>query len=62
MSDRACIVGIGDTRYVRGEGSGLSYLGLQLQAAPFEEERLLRAARMFEHETDWHTKRAVLSE
>lgn len=29
-------------------------IGLQLQAAPFEEERLLRAARMFERETDWH--------
>ena len=31
-------------------------IGLQLQAAPFEEERLLRAARMYERETDWHTK------
>ena len=29
-------------------------IGLQLQAPPFEEERLLRAARMFERETDWH--------
>jgi len=33
--------------------SGLP-IGLQLQAAPFDEERLLRAARMFERETDWH--------
>ena len=33
-------------------------IGLQLQAAPFEEEKLLRIARMFERETDWHTKRA----
>ena len=28
-------------------------IGLQLQAPPFKEERLLRAARMFERETDW---------
>ena len=33
--------------------SGLP-IGLQLQAAPFAEEKLLRAARMFEHATDWH--------
>ena len=32
-------------------------IGLQLQAPPFEEERLLRAAHMFQKETDWHTKR-----
>lgn len=31
-------------------------IGLQLQAGPFEEEKLLQAARMFERETDWHTK------
>ena len=29
-------------------------IGLQLLTAPFEEERLLRAARMFERETLWH--------
>jgi len=39
--------------------SGLP-IGLQILAAPFEEERLLRAARMFERETDWHTKRPKL--
>jgi aspartyl-tRNA(Asn)/glutamyl-tRNA(Gln) amidotransferase subunit A len=32
-------------------------IGLQLLAPPFEEERLLRAARMYEAATDWHTKR-----
>jgi aspartyl-tRNA(Asn)/glutamyl-tRNA(Gln) amidotransferase subunit A len=37
--------------------SGLP-IGLQILAAPFEEEKLLRAARMFEKETDWHAKRA----
>ena len=31
-------------------------IGLQLLAPPFEEERLLRAARMYERETDWHTR------
>ncbi|WP_010587614.1 Asp-tRNA(Asn)/Glu-tRNA(Gln) amidotransferase subunit GatA [Schlesneria paludicola] len=29
-------------------------IGLQLLAPPFEEDRLLRAARMFERETQWH--------
>lgn len=31
-------------------------IGLQLQAAPFEEERLFRAARMYERETDWRSR------
>ncbi len=33
MTTRACIVGIGETKYVRKPGSGMSQLGLQLQAA-----------------------------
>ncbi len=33
-------------------------IGLQLQAAPFEEEKLLRVARMYERVTDWHRRRA----
>lgn len=37
--------------------SGLP-IGLQLQAPPFEEEKLLRVARMYERATDWHTRRA----
>jgi aspartyl-tRNA(Asn)/glutamyl-tRNA(Gln) amidotransferase subunit A len=36
-------------------------IGLQLLAAPFEEEKLLRAARLFEQATDWHTRRPALS-
>ncbi len=32
-------------------------IGLQLLAPPFEEERLLRAARTYEAATDWHTSR-----
>jgi aspartyl-tRNA(Asn)/glutamyl-tRNA(Gln) amidotransferase subunit A len=35
-------------------------VGLQLLAAPFAEETLLRAARLFERATDWHLKRAPL--
>jgi aspartyl-tRNA(Asn)/glutamyl-tRNA(Gln) amidotransferase subunit A len=32
-------------------------IGLQLLAAPFEEEKLLRIARLFEQATDWHVRR-----
>jgi aspartyl-tRNA(Asn)/glutamyl-tRNA(Gln) amidotransferase subunit A len=39
--------------------AGLS-IGLQIQAAPFAEEKLLRVARMYEQVTDWHTKRPKL--
>ncbi len=35
-------------------------IGLQLQAPPLEEERVLRAAHMFQTATDWHTKRPAL--
>jgi aspartyl-tRNA(Asn)/glutamyl-tRNA(Gln) amidotransferase subunit A len=35
-------------------------IGLQLQAAPFEEEKLLRAARMYEKATDWHKRQPQL--
>ena len=37
--------------------SGLP-IGLQILGAPFEEEKLLRVARMHEKATDWHTRRA----
>lgn len=36
-------------------------IGLQLIGPPFEEDRLLRAARMYERETDWHTKQPELA-
>ncbi|RUL84992.1 Asp-tRNA(Asn)/Glu-tRNA(Gln) amidotransferase subunit GatA [Tautonia sociabilis] len=39
--------------------SGLP-IGIQLQAPAFAEETLLRAARIFERATDWHTKRPGL--
>jgi aspartyl-tRNA(Asn)/glutamyl-tRNA(Gln) amidotransferase subunit A len=32
-------------------------IGLQMQARPFDEDRLLRAAHMFQKATDWHTRR-----
>ena len=35
-------------------------IGLQILAAPFEEEKLLRVARMYERATDWHTRRPAV--
>jgi len=35
-------------------------IGLHLQAPPLEEERLLRAAYMFQQATDWHQRRPPL--
>jgi aspartyl-tRNA(Asn)/glutamyl-tRNA(Gln) amidotransferase subunit A len=35
-------------------------IGLQILGAPFMEEKLLRVARMYERETDWHRRRPVL--
>jgi aspartyl-tRNA(Asn)/glutamyl-tRNA(Gln) amidotransferase subunit A len=39
--------------------SGLP-IGLQILAPPFEEEKMLRVARMHEKGTDWHTRRPRL--
>lgn len=36
-------------------------IGLQLQGPTFSEDRLLRAAHMFQTATDWHTRRPSLS-
>ncbi len=33
-------------------------IGLQILAAPFAEEKMLRVAHMYERETAWHTRRA----
>ncbi len=38
-----------------GFSTGRLPIGLHLQAPPFEDERLLRAATMFQQATDWHT-------
>ncbi|MGC1273649.1 MAG: amidase family protein, partial [Planctomycetaceae bacterium] len=44
-----------------GMSSGGLPIGMQLLAPPLQEERLIRAARMFERETDWHTRRPPLA-
>jgi aspartyl-tRNA(Asn)/glutamyl-tRNA(Gln) amidotransferase subunit A len=35
-------------------------IGLQILAAPFEEDKLLRIARIYEAATQWHTRRAMM--
>jgi aspartyl-tRNA(Asn)/glutamyl-tRNA(Gln) amidotransferase subunit A len=40
--------------------SGLP-IGLQLQCRPFDEERLLQAAAMYQRASDWHTRRPTLA-
>ena len=35
-------------------------IGLQIIAPAFSEEKLLRIARMYEAQTDWHKKRPVI--
>jgi aspartyl-tRNA(Asn)/glutamyl-tRNA(Gln) amidotransferase subunit A len=35
-------------------------IGLQVLAAPFEEEKMLRVARMYERATDWHARRPTV--
>jgi aspartyl-tRNA(Asn)/glutamyl-tRNA(Gln) amidotransferase subunit A len=44
-----------------GFSSGQLPIGFQLQSPPFQEERLLRAASMYQRATDWHTRRPALS-
>jgi len=57
----ANLAGIPGVSVPAGFSSNGLPIGLQLLAGPFEEEKLLRAARMFERETDWHTKRPSFS-
>jgi aspartyl-tRNA(Asn)/glutamyl-tRNA(Gln) amidotransferase subunit A len=47
--------------FTRGSdtGGGLP-IGLQLQGPPMAEDRLLRAAHLFQRQTDWHTRRPDL--
>jgi aspartyl-tRNA(Asn)/glutamyl-tRNA(Gln) amidotransferase subunit A len=35
-------------------------IGLQIMAPTFAEDKLLRIARMYEKETDWHEKKPSL--
>lgn len=57
----ANLAGIGGISIPCGLSSDGMPIGLQLQAALFEEERLLRAAHMFQQATDWHSRRPALS-
>jgi aspartyl-tRNA(Asn)/glutamyl-tRNA(Gln) amidotransferase subunit A len=36
-------------------------IGLQIQGPAFEEERLLRAAAMYQRETEWHQRRPAIA-
>jgi aspartyl-tRNA(Asn)/glutamyl-tRNA(Gln) amidotransferase subunit A len=56
----ANLAGIGGISIPCGFSSSGLPIGLQLQAPPFEEERLLRGAHMFQEATDWHTRRPRL--
>ncbi len=56
----ANLAGIGGMSIPCGFGAGGLPIGLQLQAPPFEEERLLRAAHMYQQATDWHQRKPNL--
>jgi len=51
------LAGIGGISIPCGFSSEGLPIGLHLQAPPFEEERLLRGAQMYQQETEWHRKR-----
>jgi aspartyl-tRNA(Asn)/glutamyl-tRNA(Gln) amidotransferase subunit A len=57
----ANLAGIGGIAFPCGFSGGLP-IGLQLQAPPFEEERLLRAAHMYQQATDFHNRRPAIVE
>jgi aspartyl-tRNA(Asn)/glutamyl-tRNA(Gln) amidotransferase subunit A len=54
------LAGIGGISIPCGLSSEGLPIGLHLQAPPFEEERLLRGAQMFQQATDWHTRKPAL--
>ena len=56
----ANLAGIAGISIPCGESGGLP-IGLQLQGRPFDEERLLRVAHMFQQATTWHTRRPQLA-
>lgn len=57
----ANLAGIGGISIPCGFTSSGLPIGLQLQGPALDEERLLRAAHMFQQATDWHTRRPELS-
>jgi len=54
------LAGIGGISIPCGFSSQGLPIGLHLQAPPFEEERLLRGAHMFQQATEWHKRRPVV--
>ena len=56
----ANLAGIGSMSIPCGISRAGLPIGLQLQAPPLEEQRLLRAAHLFQKETDWHCRRPEL--
>ena len=55
----ANLAGIPGVSIPCGQSSEGLPLGLQLQGPALAEERLLRAAHMYQQATDWHKKRAL---
>lgn len=53
----ANLAGVGGISFPCGYSKSGLPIGLQLQAPPFREERLLRAAHMFQKATNHHTRR-----
>jgi aspartyl-tRNA(Asn)/glutamyl-tRNA(Gln) amidotransferase subunit A len=53
----ANLAGVGGIVFPCGFSSTNLPIGLQLQAPPLAEDRLLRAAHMFQSATDWHSRR-----
>ncbi|MGC3972096.1 MAG: Asp-tRNA(Asn)/Glu-tRNA(Gln) amidotransferase subunit GatA [Pirellulales bacterium] len=56
----ANLAGVGGISIPCGFSKGGLPIGLQLQAPPLEEEKLLRAAHMFQTATDWHVRKPTL--
>jgi aspartyl-tRNA(Asn)/glutamyl-tRNA(Gln) amidotransferase subunit A len=56
----ANLAGVGGIAFPCGFSKSGLPIGLQLQAPPLEEDRLLRAAHMFQTATDWHTRKPPL--
>lgn len=57
----ANLTGVGGIAFPCGMSASGLPIGVQLQAPPFEEERLLRGAAMFQQATDWHTRTPPLA-
>jgi aspartyl-tRNA(Asn)/glutamyl-tRNA(Gln) amidotransferase subunit A len=56
----ANLAGIGGIALPCGTSKSGLPIGMQLQGPPFAEDRLLRAAAMYQRATDWHEKRPTM--